>query len=165
MNKARVLVVDDEPALSTLVRMSLEQTNLYEVMVENLSSQALATARRFKPDVVLLDVNMPGKDGGDVAAEIRADGDLAGTPILFFTSLVSPEEAEGREPSGKVEHFVSKKADPAVLIRSVASLLTRAQTAKPIRILVPDGNRPVSPEHVQAVPGGGGIPHHDGSGF
>jgi CheY-like chemotaxis protein len=164
MNKPKVLVVDDEPALSTLTRMSLEETGLYEVLVENISSRALATARRFKPDIILLDVNMPGKDGGDVAVEIREDGELAGTPILFVTSLVSPEEAETCEPSAKGEHFVSKKADPAVLIRTIANVLTRAQAAKPIRLFVGNGNGPVSPEKVQMVPGGG-VPHHDGKGF
>src|SRR4051795_2929238 len=99
--KPRVLVVDDEPVLSTLVRISLEETGLYEVCVENLSFQALATARRFQPHVIVLDVNMPGKDGGDVAAEIRADKNIGATPILFLTSLVSPEEAADHEPSRK----------------------------------------------------------------
>jgi CheY-like chemotaxis protein len=152
MNKARVLVVDDEPALSALVRISLEQTNLYEVLVENLSYQALETARRFRPDIMLLDVNMPGKDGGDVAAEVRADRDLSGTPILFFTSLVSPQEAEDKEPSGKGEHFLSKKADPAVLIRTIANVLERAAAAKPIRLFIAEGNGATSPGLVQAVP-------------
>src|SRR4051794_34182800 len=117
--KPRVLVVDDEPVLSTLVRISLEETGLYEVMVENHSYQALATARRFQPHVIVLDVNMPGKDGGDVAAEIRRDADLAQTPILFLTSLVSPDEAEDRGASSKGQCFLSKKADPAVLICTV----------------------------------------------
>jgi CheY-like chemotaxis protein len=162
MNKARVLVVDDEPALSALVRISLEETGLYEVMVENFSYQALATARRFRPDVIVLDVNMPGKDGGDVAAEIRADADLAGTPILFFTSLVSAEEAEEREPSGKAKQFLSKKADPAVLIRTITTVLAHAAAAKPIRIFVPDSKGSTSPEQVQTALEG---PHHHGSGF
>jgi CheY-like chemotaxis protein len=164
MNKARVLVVDDEPALSALVRMSLDQTGLYEVMVENLSFQALATAQRFKPDLILLDVNMPGKDGGDVAAEIRADRDLAGTPILFFTSLVSPEEAENQEPSAKGELFLSKKADPAVLVRTVKSVLSQAAAAKPIRLIVAnDGKGFVSAEQVQTIPEK--VPQHNGNGI
>jgi two-component system, OmpR family, response regulator len=159
MNKARVLIVDDEPALSTLVCMSLEETGLYEVMVENLSHQALATARRFKPHVTLLDVNMPGKDGGDVAAEIRADGELAGTPILFLTSLVSPEEAEDREPSGTGGQFLSKKAAPAVLIRTIAGVLAHAAAAKPIRLFVTDGKGSTSQEPVPTL--SEPVPRHD----
>jgi CheY-like chemotaxis protein len=163
MNKARVLIVDDEPALSTLVRISLEETGLYEVMVENLSDQALATARRFEPHLILLDVNMPGKNGGDVAADIRADGHLAKTPILFFTSLVSPEEAEERDPSGQGRRFLSKKADPAVLIRTITSVLTQAAAAKPIRLFVPNGTGSTSPEQISTL--SEQVPHHDGSGL
>lgn len=126
MNKSRILVVDDEPALSTLVRTTLEETRLYEVMVENRSGQALATARSFRPHVVLLDIDMPGKGGGEVATEIRSDPDLGGTPILFFTSLLSPQEADAREPSAGGERFVAKSANPAVLIRTIESVLTAA---------------------------------------
>ena len=148
MTKARVLIVDDEPAPSTLVRMYLEETGLYDVVVENLSYQALATARRFKPEVVLLDVNMPGKDGGDVAAEIRADGQLAGTPIVFFTSLVSPEEAEDRKPSRNRELFLSKKADPALVVRTIASVLEQEAAAKPVRIFVDNSKASNPPEPI-----------------
>jgi two-component system response regulator MtrA len=149
MNKSRVLVVDDESALSALVRMTLEETGVYEVMVENLPYQALATARHFRPHIIVLDVNMPGKDGADVAAEIRADGDLAGTPILFHTSLVSPEEAEDRARSGMEKQFLSKKADPAVLTRTIKNVLDRAAAAKPIRLFVQDDKGSIPPEQVQ----------------
>lgn len=138
--------MDDEPAPSALVGMYLEETGLYDVVVENLSYQAVATARRFKPEVVLLDVNMPGKDGGDVAAEIRADGQLAGTPILFFTSLVSPEEAEDRKPSRNGELFLSKKAEAAVVVRTIASVLEQTAAAKPVRVFVTNSTASNSPE-------------------
>jgi CheY-like chemotaxis protein len=161
--KPRVLVVDDEPALSTLVRISLEETGLYEVLVENLSFQALATARRFQPHVIVLDVNMPGKDGGDVAAEIRADKNLGETPILFLTSLVSPEEADVHEPSRKGKCFLSKKADPAVLIRTIATVLAEAEQAKPIRLSFFQGQSAISPEPVQ--PSLEHVPYSHGSGF
>jgi CheY-like chemotaxis protein len=163
MNKPRVLVVDDEPALSALVRISLEETGLYEVMVENLSHQALATARIFRPDVIVLDVNMPGKDGGDVAAEIRADRDLAGTPILFFTSLVSPEEAEEQDPTGHGKHFLSKKADPAILVRTITNVLAQSAAAKPIRLFIPAAKGSSSPEQMETL--SEQVPHHDTSGF
>jgi DNA-binding response OmpR family regulator len=155
--------VDDEPAISALARISLEQTGLYEVVVEDFSSKALATARHFRPQIILLDVNMPGKDGGDVAAEIRSDIDLAGTAILFLTSLVSPEEAEDQEPSPRGGNFLSKRAAPAVLLRAVASVLARASAAKPIRLVVPNGQESRSPEHDETVPRQ--VPHYDPSGF
>ena len=87
MNKSRILVVDDEPNLSDLVRLFLEKTKRFEVRVENRPGNVLAAAREFRPDMVLLDVDMPGQDGGEVARDIHADPILRGMPILFFTSL------------------------------------------------------------------------------
>ena len=78
MTKSRILVVDDEPNLSGLVRLFLEKTQRFEVRVENRSALALAAAREFRPDLILLDVDMPGKNGGDVAREIQAEPALRG---------------------------------------------------------------------------------------
>ena len=89
MPKSRILIVDDEPNLSGLVRLFLEKTQRFEVRVENRSALALSAAREFRPDMILLDVNMPGKDGGDVAREIQADPVLGSVPIIFCTSLIS----------------------------------------------------------------------------
>src|SRR5437764_13258276 len=96
------------------------------------------TDRRFRPYVGVWDVNMPGKDGGDVAVAIGADRDLAETPIVFFTSLVSPDEAELRDSSAKGPQFVAKKGDPAVLVRTIASVLADASAARPIRLSDPN---------------------------
>src|SRR6478609_6786454 len=97
MDKAKILVVDDDPKLSRLVKLFLERTSLYEVVEENRSSQAVQTAREIRPAAILLDIDMPGKDGGEVARELRADPGLKARPILFFTSLISVAEAGKRE--------------------------------------------------------------------
>ena len=96
MNKTRILAVDDEPNLSDLVRLFLEKTKRFEVRTENRPGNVLAIAREFRPEMILLDVDMPGQDGGEVAREIEADPALRGTPILFFTSLISASEAGSR---------------------------------------------------------------------
>ncbi|MEQ1850666.1 MAG: response regulator [Chthoniobacteraceae bacterium] len=119
MTKSRILVVDDESNLSDLVRLYLEKTQRYEVRVENRSALALSAAREFRPHLVLLDVDMPGKDGGDVAAEIQAEPALRGVQILFLTSLISPEEARERETIKGGMRFLSKPVSPNVLIETV----------------------------------------------
>lgn len=123
MTKPRILIVDDEPNLSGLVRLFLEKTQRFEVRVENRSALALAAARDFRPDMILLDVDMPGKDGGEVAREIEADPTLRGVPILFFTSLVSPAEAGEREVLRGGKRFLAKPVDPKVLIAAVDRIL------------------------------------------
>ncbi|HET9418198.1 MAG TPA: response regulator [Chthoniobacterales bacterium] len=123
MQKHKILIVDDDPKLSRLVKTILEKTNAYQVQEENRSSAALAAAKAFTPDLVLLDVDMPGKDGGDVARELQADSVLRQTPILFLTSLISHSEA-GR---GAVERggmlFLAKPVDPALLIETIGRIL------------------------------------------
>ena len=123
MTKSRILVVDDEPNLSGLVRFFLEKTQRFEVRVENRSSLALAAARDFRPDMILLDVDMPGKDGGEVAREIQADPGLRGVPILFFTSLISRGEAGQQEIVRGGNRFLAKPVDPKILIPVVDRIL------------------------------------------
>lgn len=123
MIKPRILVVDDEPNLSGLVRMFLEKTLRFEVRVENRSALALSAARQFRPNLILLDVDMPGKDGGHVAREIQADSVLCGVPILFLTSLVSTEDAgKGLIVRGGMR-FLAKPVNSNILIDSVDRVL------------------------------------------
>ena len=63
MNKTRILAVDDEPNLSDLVRLFLEKTKRFEVRTENRPGNVLAIAREFRPEMILLDVDMPGQIG------------------------------------------------------------------------------------------------------
>lgn len=129
MNKARILVVDDEPNLSDLVRMFLEKTKRFEVRTENRSARALAAAREFRPDLILLDVDMPGQDGGEVARQIESDPILRGTPVLFFTSLVSSNEAGGGISRRGGMHFLAKPLDPKVLIEAIDLVLAERANA------------------------------------
>jgi CheY-like chemotaxis protein len=123
MNRSKILVVDDDPKLSRLVKTILEKTGCYEVQEENRSSAALATARTIEPDMILLDVDMPGKDGGDVARELQADPILSRKPILFFTSLISHGEAGKHEVDRGGMLFLAKPVEPAVLIETVGRIL------------------------------------------
>ena len=129
MSLSRILVVDDEPHLSDLVRFFLEKTKRYDVRIVNRSAQALPAAREFRPHLVLLDVNMPGKDGGDVAKELAADPIVRRTPILFLTSLISEADTKGGIALRGGMRFLSKPVDPAALVAAVDGLLASAQVA------------------------------------
>jgi CheY-like chemotaxis protein len=89
MNRKRILVVDDEIGFTRLLKLTLEQTNAYEVRVENWPERAVTAAREFRPDVILLDVVMPRMFGAEVAERLRADATLAAIPIVFFTAAVT----------------------------------------------------------------------------
>ena len=97
MVKKRILLVDDEKSLTTLLKLNLEDTGNYDVRVENWPEDALAAAREFKPDLVLLDIIMPRLPGGNVAAQIDADPLLKGTPIVFLTAAVRRSQVEDND--------------------------------------------------------------------
>lgn len=85
MNRATILIVDDEISNIEIMNAVLEDD--YEVCFATSGQQALDTARVSQPDLVLLDVLMPGIDGFEVCRQIKADPLLADIPIIFTTGL------------------------------------------------------------------------------
>jgi CheY-like chemotaxis protein len=122
MSKRRVLIVDDDVNLSRLSGMILENSGQYEVMIINQSIRALPAALHFRPDVMLLDVDMPGKDGGDLAREAANDSRLRDIPVLFLTGLVSSAEAGAAPLERAGMTFLSKPVEPALLLATVGRL-------------------------------------------
>lgn len=120
--RKRVLVVDNEPASTRLVRLTLERSGLFDLAEVNDPRNALATARRFRPHLVLLDIEMPGLDGSAVAAQLRGDAHLRNVPILFMTSLVTPEEADHHLYAAG-SRVLAKPVTIAKLMQSVAEML------------------------------------------
>ena len=90
--KKRILVVDDEPAITRMVKLNLEQTGRYEVRTENLGRRAIEAAREFRPDLILLDVMMPGMLGSEIAAQLQADPELRAIKFVFLTAVVTKGE-------------------------------------------------------------------------
>lgn len=113
MNKAtkRILVVDDEPSITRLLKLNLEQTGDYEVATENVSQAALAAAEAFRPDLILADVVMPGLDGGALASQLQASPSLKGVPIVFLTAAVTQEEVRARRGLVGGLPFLAKPVD------------------------------------------------------
>ena len=124
MSLKRLLLVDDEEPFTRLVKLNLEQTGRYTVRIETDGAKALATAREFAPDLILLDVIMPDADGGEVAALIKADAALKAVPIIFLTAAVSQKELEG--PSGMIggRMFIAKPVNKRSLIELIDQQLS-----------------------------------------
>lgn len=129
MSKTKVLIVDDDMAASRLLALGLEKTGAFETKVENVATRALTTAREFRPGVILLDVCMPGADGGDVAFRIHGDGALRSTPIIFLTSLVSGQEASSEAVLRGGYEFLPKPASIAKVVDCIDRHLARGNQA------------------------------------
>ena len=93
--KRRIFAVDDEESFSELLKMNLERAGAYEVEVEADPTKALAHAKAFKPDVMILDVVMPGIHGPELAKQMRADPEVVNVPIIMLTSLMEGSESGG----------------------------------------------------------------------
>ena len=127
MSKQRILIIDDNPMIAKMVGAWLEKTGLYATRQENRPLLALSTARRFKPDLVLIDVDMPEMDGNRVAYALRRDPNLEETPILFLTALPAKQEAEKGGRRGAKS--IPKPISPAELIDHVAEALAHPHEA------------------------------------
>ena len=121
----RILVVDDEPSVTRNLKLNLESSGGYDVFAENHATNALTAARIFRPDLVLLDVIMPGMDGGEVAARLRKDPLLRDTPVIFLTALVSNEETDGHEIVSGGETFLAKPVDIGELKKTLEDHIPR----------------------------------------
>jgi DNA-binding response OmpR family regulator len=117
--KKRILVVDDEPSITRLLKLNLEQTNEYVVRAENDSETAVPAAEEFQPDLILLDVMMPGLDGGELASRFEANPKLKSVPIVFLTAAATKSEIYAR--GGKVGGLLFL-AKPVELSEVVACL-------------------------------------------
>ena len=93
MTPIKILIVDDDRDSTHLLKILLEKNGGYIVLEENDATKAYRSAHNFRPDLILLDIMMPWKDGGEVARQIDADPQLQRTPIIFLTAFVTKSEA------------------------------------------------------------------------
>lgn len=83
--KKRVLVVDDDPAITKLFKAALQDTDEFDVREENNGRFAISTADEFHPDLIFLDRHLPGVDGEKILAALRSSQHLDGVPIVIIT--------------------------------------------------------------------------------
>ena len=118
-----MLVVDDDPSIRQICREVLELGG-YQVRDAGSANAALAEARRFRPDMILLDVLMPGIDGYRAAEMIRADPAIAMAPIMFLSARGDTADKVRAFRSG-AEDYMVKPFDAAELLARVAKALDR----------------------------------------
>lgn len=92
MKKKTVLIVDDEEGFARMTKLVLERTGDFLVEIETHSTKAVDRARAVKPDIILLDLIMPEKDGAEVHADLKKDALLHSVPVLYVTSNVSEND-------------------------------------------------------------------------
>jgi DNA-binding response OmpR family regulator len=120
--KPRILVADDDPVILRLLEVNLGLEG-FEVETANRGEDAVERARQIQPDVVILDVMMPGMTGYDVAGRLKEDPSTAAIPIVFLSARTQEEDrVRGRELG--VAAYVTKPFDPGDLMDIVRRLAT-----------------------------------------
>lgn len=132
----KVLVVDDEKDIIQIVQYNLE-LNGYEVQVAENGVEALEKAKLFKPDLILLDIMMPYKDGIQTCIELRANSEYDDTLIIFLTAM-SDEQSEIRGLELGADDYIAKPIKPKLLVSRVHSAFRRIAKDDGKTILFPN---------------------------
>jgi two-component system OmpR family response regulator len=124
----RILYVEDDPDIQAIAIMVLETINGFTLEACSSGSAALAKAVQFKPDLVLLDVMMPGMDGPETLKGLREFPELATTPVVFMTAKVQPQEVAAYLALGAVG-VIAKPFDPMTLAQELSDIWSRHAVA------------------------------------
>ncbi len=120
----RILHVDDEPDIREIVRLSLEMVGGFEILQVASGHEALEKVEAFAPDMVILDVMMPGLDGEQTFTQMRQIEGFSTTPIVFMTARASGSDSETLHRLGAADVLV-KPFDPMALPDQVREIWSR----------------------------------------
>lgn len=127
MEKVKILVVEDEAPIQELLQFNLERVK-YKVKIADSGEEALKQATKFNPDLILLDIMLPGTDGLEVCKTLKSSSKTENIPIIMLTALC--EEADivtGLELGA--DDYITKPFSPRVLLARVKAALRRPNSA------------------------------------
>jgi two-component system response regulator MtrA len=123
---SRILVADDDGDIRELVVFKLAQAG-HDVLAADDGIAALDQIRAERPELVILDVMMPGLSGVDVTRELRADAELAGTRVILLTARAQEGDVQAGFSVG-ADDYVVKPFSPRELMSRVSAVLARVRT-------------------------------------
>lgn len=121
----KIMVVDDEPYIARVIKFKLEQEG-YTVISANDGQSGLQKIKEEKPDLVLLDVMMPGLSGYEVCQRIKEDAELAGIPVVILTAKGQERDREQGLTMGASD-YITKPFSPNRLLELVKSMIGDAK--------------------------------------
>jgi len=117
----RILYVEDEPDIQMVARIALETVGGFQLLVCSSGQEALAAAPAFAPDLILLDVMMPGLDGPATLSALRQLPAFEATPVVFMTAKVQAGEVARYRQLGALD-VIAKPFDPMMLAAKVRGI-------------------------------------------
>jgi len=125
MTLTRILYAEDEPDIQAVAKLALEMVGGFQVLICGTGIEALEKVKDFAPDLILLDVMMPGMDGPTTLQRLRADPATAAIPVIFLTAKVQPSEVARFQALGALD-VIAKPFDPMTLAAQVRQVWGRA---------------------------------------
>jgi len=125
---AKILIVEDDATIRTILEMALLGAGFRHVSSCSRGDEGLAEVRRTRPDLVLLDIMLPGLDGFQVCARIRESAALAATRVIMLTARTQPEDIVRGLDCG-ADDYVTKPFEREVLVARVRAVLRRGPVA------------------------------------
>jgi CheY-like chemotaxis protein len=122
----RVLLADDDPFMRLVAKIGLERYGRLETLFTDSGDDVLELARNWHPDLIVLDVIMPGVDGPAALAALRRDPDTSAIPVVFLTTRVLSHEVARYLRLG-VTDVISKPFSPVDLSRTLSDIWARTQ--------------------------------------
>ena len=122
----KILMVDDERDICLLIKQNLELSGDYKVIIANSGRDGISAARHEKPDLILLDIIMPGVSGFDVLRELKAKDETCPIPVIMLTA-VGTEEAKEKAMSLYNEDYLVKPVRTDVLKQKIEEVLKRGK--------------------------------------
>jgi len=122
-DKAKILIVDDEPDCVSIIKCRLEWCH-YDVITATNGKEGLEKAITEKPDLVLLDTNMPIMNGHDMLERMRKDRVIKDTPVIMVTALCEAKDIDMASSFG-ISDYVTKPVDFAKLIEKISGILKK----------------------------------------
>lgn len=120
----RILLVEDDPDIQVVARLGLEAVGGFTVAICSSGNEAISTAANFAPDLILLDVMMPGMDGMSTLEALREIPETAQTPAIVLSAKVQTHEVANYKELGALD-VISKPFDPMTLSATIRSIWTR----------------------------------------
>lgn len=118
----KILLVDDDKTIITLATLSLKKKGGHEVACASDGVAALALAESFQPDLLLLDVGLPGIDGIEVCVRIKSSSKTAHIPVIFLSAKTEPQDLDLMRRAGAAGH-ITKPFNPLGLSDRIQDIL------------------------------------------
>lgn len=120
--KARILLVEDDQMIVEMYKVRFEEEG-FEVFVTDKGSEALESAKKDKPAIVLLDIILPEADGFSILESLKASADTKKIPVLILTNLGQESDREKGIAMGAVDYFVKSKHTPTDVIDKIKEII------------------------------------------